>query len=291
MTVITATPINPSGGGGSGDVVGPAGATDNAIARYDGATGKLIQDSLVFLSDTGDISLPAFATVDGRDISIDGAILDAHVTDPTIHFTEASIDHTAILNIGTNSHAAIDTHIADATIHFTEASIDHTAILNIGTNSHAAIDTHIADATIHFTQASIDHTAILNIGTNSHAAIDTHIADATIHFSVFDGLSDVSFTGLATDDFLQYDGAFWVNVTPTSVAGDLDHQNLSGAGTNNHTAIDSHIADATIHFTEASIDHTAILNIGSNSHAAIDTHIADGDIHVDHTAVTLTAGE
>ncbi len=32
------------GGGGSGDVVGPASATDNNIAVFDGATGKLIKD-------------------------------------------------------------------------------------------------------------------------------------------------------------------------------------------------------------------------------------------------------
>lgn len=37
---------------GSGDVVGPASSTDNAIARYDGTTGKLIQDSVVTIADT-----------------------------------------------------------------------------------------------------------------------------------------------------------------------------------------------------------------------------------------------
>lgn len=109
---------------------------------------------------------------------------------------EASIDHTAIANIGTNSHAAIDTHIADATIHFTEASIDHTAIANIGTNSHATIDSHISDATIHFTEASIDHTAIANIGTNSHAAIDTHITAANPHSG--SQPLDATLTSLAT---------------------------------------------------------------------------------------------
>lgn len=36
----------------SGDVYGPASATDNAIARYDGATGKLIQNSVVTIADT-----------------------------------------------------------------------------------------------------------------------------------------------------------------------------------------------------------------------------------------------
>jgi hypothetical protein len=32
-------------GSGTGDVSGPASSTDNAIARFDGTTGKLIQDS------------------------------------------------------------------------------------------------------------------------------------------------------------------------------------------------------------------------------------------------------
>lgn len=39
--------INASGGGGSGDVVGPASATDNAVALYDGTTGKLLKNGVV----------------------------------------------------------------------------------------------------------------------------------------------------------------------------------------------------------------------------------------------------
>jgi hypothetical protein len=41
---------------GTGDVVGPASATDNAIARYDGTTGKLIQNSVTTIDDTGNAS-------------------------------------------------------------------------------------------------------------------------------------------------------------------------------------------------------------------------------------------
>lgn len=44
------------GGGGSGDVVGPASATDNAVARFDTTTGKLIQNSGVTISDTNVVS-------------------------------------------------------------------------------------------------------------------------------------------------------------------------------------------------------------------------------------------
>lgn len=38
---------------GSGDVVGPSSATDNAVARFNTTTGKLIQNSTVTVSDTG----------------------------------------------------------------------------------------------------------------------------------------------------------------------------------------------------------------------------------------------
>jgi hypothetical protein len=41
---------------GSGDVVGPASATDNAVARFDTTTGKLIQNSVVTVGDTGAVS-------------------------------------------------------------------------------------------------------------------------------------------------------------------------------------------------------------------------------------------
>lgn len=44
---------------GSGDVVGPASATDNAVARFDGTTGKLLQNSTATLSDGGALTLPA----------------------------------------------------------------------------------------------------------------------------------------------------------------------------------------------------------------------------------------
>ena len=44
------------GGGGSGDVVGPASATDDALARFNGTTGKLIQNSGATLDDAGTLT-------------------------------------------------------------------------------------------------------------------------------------------------------------------------------------------------------------------------------------------
>lgn len=44
-------------GSAAGDVVGPASSTDNAIARFDGTTGKLIQNSGVQINDSGEINV------------------------------------------------------------------------------------------------------------------------------------------------------------------------------------------------------------------------------------------
>ncbi len=46
-------------GAGSGDVVGPASSTDNALARFDSTTGKLLQNSAATLSDAGALNVAA----------------------------------------------------------------------------------------------------------------------------------------------------------------------------------------------------------------------------------------
>ena len=59
-----------------GDVAGPSSATDNAIARFDGTTGKIIQDgSGVTLSDAG-----AFSRAGTISISATGASSDINIT-------------------------------------------------------------------------------------------------------------------------------------------------------------------------------------------------------------------
>jgi len=48
-----------------GDVTGPAGATDEAVARFDGITGKLIQDSVVLITNAGVVTGVTGLTVTG----------------------------------------------------------------------------------------------------------------------------------------------------------------------------------------------------------------------------------
>jgi hypothetical protein len=58
----------------TGDVVGPAGATDNAIARFDTGTGKLIQNSGVLIDDSNNISTPGKITAVGPILSTQPAV-------------------------------------------------------------------------------------------------------------------------------------------------------------------------------------------------------------------------
>jgi hypothetical protein len=67
-------------GGGSGDVVGPASSTDNALVRFDGATGKLIQNSVVIVGDsTGNMSGVGTLSV-GGELTYGGVTLSNAVT-------------------------------------------------------------------------------------------------------------------------------------------------------------------------------------------------------------------
>jgi hypothetical protein len=86
---------------GSGDVVGPSSATDNAIARFDLTTGKLIQNSVVTIADTtgnmagvgtiNTLTLPASNFVGLTDSQ---TLTNKTLTAPTIaDFTNAQHDH------------------------------------------------------------------------------------------------------------------------------------------------------------------------------------------------------
>ncbi|NJO18757.1 MAG: hypothetical protein HC838_00025 [Spirulinaceae cyanobacterium RM2_2_10] len=63
---------------GTGDVVGPASSTDFAIARFDGTSGLLLQNSTATLDDSGNVIFPGYLIVNGDTMlqnTLNGVIL------------------------------------------------------------------------------------------------------------------------------------------------------------------------------------------------------------------------
>lgn len=60
-------------------IEGPGSSTDHAVVRWDGVTGRLTQDSVVIIDDTGNLTLP------------DGAVFSSHNSDHTHLFSRASV--------------------------------------------------------------------------------------------------------------------------------------------------------------------------------------------------------
>ncbi len=117
-----------SAGSLSGPLTGTS--TDNAIVRWDGTNGALVQDSNVTISDAGSITLPSLQTVDGRDVSVDGAALDAHVAASTgVHGVTGAV-------VGTTDTQTLTGKTIDADAN-TVTNIDN-ADIKTGANIDAA---------------------------------------------------------------------------------------------------------------------------------------------------------
>jgi len=118
-------------------------------------------------------------------------------------------------------------------------------------------------------------------------------------------LSDITLTAIATNDVLRYNvGGFWENVPQTSV-GVTDHDDLSNnGGAGSHATITSHMADATIHYTQASISITKsqvsdftesdyVHVTGTETIAGLktfsDNMVLNGDLTVNGTTTTVNS--
>lgn len=102
------------GVGGAGDVTGPGSSTDNAIARFDGAGGKTLQNSGVIIGDSNEVSgVTDLALVLGAagDVTIDASTTDSTTTTGVINL---DVDSSTNGNVGIyNTYTAIDDDAAD----------------------------------------------------------------------------------------------------------------------------------------------------------------------------------
>ena len=88
-------------GGGAGDVTGPGSSTDNAIVRWDGTTGTLIQNSVATLSDTGDIVANSIDLTVPVGVSDGGTNLSSYTTGDILYASGSTT--LSKLSIGSSS--------------------------------------------------------------------------------------------------------------------------------------------------------------------------------------------
>ena len=65
-------------------VTGPASSTDNAVVRYDGTTGKLVQDSGVTIDDSGNVTIPGNLVGDTYSNDVDAVLLPYNTFSQTL---------------------------------------------------------------------------------------------------------------------------------------------------------------------------------------------------------------
>ena len=195
---------------GSGDVVGPASATDNALARFDGTTGKLIQNSVVTVDDTtGNMAGVGTLTVGGA-LTYGSVTLTNNVTGTG----KMVLDSSPILvtpNLGTPS-TLVGTNITGTASGLTAGTVTTNAnltgdVTSVG-NATAITSNVIVDADIN-SSAAIADTKLATISTASKVSNSATTAtsantasaivarDASGNFSA--GTITATLTGTATN--------------------------------------------------------------------------------------------
>jgi hypothetical protein len=193
--------IAATAGGGSGDVVGPASSVDNAVARFDGTTGKLIQNSAVTIADTtGDITAGKYNTV-----AISGS------TTPTLAVTGTS----SISGTNTGDQTSVTGNAGTATALQTARAIngvsfDGTAAITVtaaaGTLTGATLAAGVTASSLTSASGGSFGTLAFQSGTFSGTSSGTNTGDQTITLT-----GDVA--GSGTGSFVATIGAGKVTVT------------------------------------------------------------------------------
>lgn len=161
---------------GTGDVVGPGSATDNALARFDGTTGKLIQNSVATLLDTGKMKL----TIGGGSgatapTNSDGFVIDGNANSGfAILSGNASLGRITFGDSDDGSRGEISYDHTDDSMRFSTGN-DTEAIV-IDSSQNVLIGTGNPSARLHVkdTVADTDPIARLETTGSNGAGIDIH---------------------------------------------------------------------------------------------------------------------
>jgi hypothetical protein len=190
----------------SGDVDGPASATDNAIARYDGTTGKLIQNSSVTIDDSNNVS----GVVQLNATTV--AATTGNIT--TVNATTVDTTNIEVTNIKAKDGTA-STTIADSTgvvtistqLNVDNLRLDGNTVSSTDTNGNVNITPAGSGAMIVGGNASFSSTGSVKIPVGTTAQRPSPVA-GMLRFN------DDS------DEFEGYNGTAWASVGGSAISND-----------------------------------------------------------------------
>lgn len=247
------------GGGGSGDVVGPSSATDNAVVRFDTTTGKLVQNSAVTIADsTGNMA--GVGTLNTRTIAnwVDGPASASAGAVPTFS--------------GTSGKLVADSGVLLTNLVLGPASATDNAIVRFDTTSGKLVQN--SAVTVADTTGSIDNTS------GSGTVTSTRFIGPATGLRTTTGPTDLTMAAVVDGEYLKRSGS-------TIVSGTGGASTVADAATNFAWSSNA----ATI---DVSLGHnfTATNALAGNSTLTLSNGV-DGDnglilVKQDSTARTLT---
>jgi hypothetical protein len=279
----TITNTSPSLGG---DVVGPASATDNAVARFDTTTGKLLQNSVVLVGDTGAVT------------GVTTLAASTSVTTPIVQATNSA--GLALKNSagttqismggggGDNVTIAVATNIngANAQIDISPTGTGHVHIKPTGTGAVEIAPTNagtmnnmvIGGTTpLAITGTTITATSFVGSGASLTNVVNSLAASTGI--SVSGSTGAVTVTNTAPDQTVAIASGTGISVTGTYPNFTVTNTSPSSGGTVTSITAGTGLTGGTITTTGTiAIDSTVVVTSGSYADPAFITSLAGSKI-------------
>ena len=217
-------------GAGTGDVVSAGGSyVDNAVVRYDGTTGTIIQVSSATISDAGLVTATNFSgggssltalnatqltsgTVpDARFPATLPALNGANLT--ALNATQLTSGTVPVLRLGESGTRDVTTYLrGDNTWATVSAGASSNSFETIAVAGQTSVTADSATDTLTLVAGS-------NITITTNSGTDTITIAAASGSSTLDGLTDVVITSASNGQVLKYNGTNWVNDTDATASG------------------------------------------------------------------------
>ena len=231
--------VSLEGAGSTGDVVGPASSTDNAVVRFDSTTGKLVQNSDVIISDTGQLSTGGEAS---PDVDPGGLCLQQGTNDNYIFTLKSSdVAHPMTDQVEADTYFAIKKWSTNAGGVQLKGYSGSTLGIGVGirgfVETESTLTTTAALGAVQIRSEKSDGgTGIQSLGDTGNAVVFSNAGTAR---TVFQGSGDIyqvqggiklsswvnSDTAGAIEwngsNFRGYNGASWVNLDSSGGTGDV----------------------------------------------------------------------